>query len=113
MNNTPQQTQELSTKQTQLQDTINTLNKRLANLEEEKEQDYDFTQKIMHQNITFLAKLPDEQFNEMILFLRAKREQIIDPQHPLTKATDEQIIQAIKTINANESNIVLRRHQIT
>jgi integrase len=113
MNNTPQQTQELSTKQTQLQDTINTLNKRLANLEEEKEQDYDFTQTIMHQNITFLAKLPNEQFNEMILFLRAKREQIIDPQHPLTKATDEQIIQAIKTINANESNIVLKRHQIT
>jgi integrase len=33
MNNTPQQTQELSTKQTQLQDTINNLNKRISGLE--------------------------------------------------------------------------------
>jgi flagellar biosynthesis/type III secretory pathway protein FliH len=33
MNNTPQQTQEISNKQTQQQDTIDNLNKRLQNLE--------------------------------------------------------------------------------
>ena len=59
------------------------------------------------------ADLSDQQFNEYILFIRAKREQIKDPQHPLANATDNQIIQAIKTINANESSIVLKRHQIT